>query len=184
MKPFIFLGLLLIAEASSATDSVDWQAACQRNSPIQRLEFNSRSGDPSNDDFSVSIHWRNQQLQKLSLPEAWYTPLQSWRHSLCQGVAVYPLRQGRQLLVLLNFDGRPGLDRFHLLLLDSQTQQVLAQHLNVGELPQKFRYRWQGDKLSVLMVKAYKGQSDGPDDLILGWREFAVKETQILMNWR
>lgn len=187
MKAVFLFGLLSLAQwgfAQNAEPSGNWISTCQPASPIRQLEFTSRSGDFLNDDFTGWIEWRDGSRQQLDVPEAWYLQMPAWRHSLCADLALYPIKPGKQALLVLNFDSRPGLDKFHVLLLDLQTKQVLARQLNVGELPQKFRFRYLGNTLWIQMVKAYKGVSDGPDDLILAWREFRVKDGQILMNWR
>ncbi len=187
IKPLFFSWLVVSAGwAFAATENQPsaWQATCLSASPIKSLNFKSRSGDLTNDDVEVQVIWRNGDVQQLTLPEAWYSQLPNWRGSLCQGLALYPVQSGQKLLLVLSFDGRPRLDRFHVLLVDSQSHKVLDQLLDVGELAPQFRYRWFANKLQLRMVKSYKGISDGPDDLILGWREFSVNGSNLHMSWR
>lgn len=173
-----------IVFANPTDELSDWRASCQQATPLAQIEARSKSGDVTNDDFEIKLRWRDGEVQQLALPEAWYTRMENWRGSLCQGVAVYPLQQGQQLLLVLSFDGRPRLDRFHVILLDSKTHAVLDQQLDLGELAPRFHYRWLSNKLQLRMVKASKGISDGPDDLILGWREVSVKQNKIVLSWR
>ncbi len=116
MRTVLFLAAFTISAAPFANAGDDrfksqWSEACQNAKPPFSLDFKSRSGDPTEDDMTVTLRWSSSSPLVLPVRPALYVKANFVGNSenLCRSVGAFRLPSGH-ILLLIPRDGRPSTD--------------------------------------------------------------------------
>lgn len=191
--------------ADSSASSPDWAAQCElparagRKAQRFEVKFQSPSGDATEDDMqvvlvvgdrSVPLHIR----PHLFWPKGLLSNVQGlcavplgaqWGNAMAK-LSALDVGEGR-ILLLLEEDGRPSLNRLRLVLVDLKRMQVLDNQL-MGEVksvdPQgSWVVLKHGKGHKIRLVRRSLGLSDTLDDFIEGWRWVGVEPQGIRSRW-
>jgi hypothetical protein len=154
------------------------------------VELRSASGDATEDDLSVALHFGKKKVS-VALDPALYTPRHTLKNvdNLCSKLTAIEVRPQRVLL-LLSKNMRPSLDQLDAVLIDTQAQKVLDVLKNVGEIKSGnnlFVLRRQNDQsLDVRLVHETLAGSgcDCPEAAIEEWSRLVFMNDKIAKRSR
>ncbi len=185
-KIFIFLIIGSTAHAFAADRFAEpkWKATCQIGTRTVELKITSKSGHADDDDMDlqVSIDGKNQNLKyKPSLFT--YDGLEKLKAgSACDLLPSYVI--GDKAIILFAVDGRPNLDHLAALLIDVKNGRILDSSFDLGAI-YELDIKKSNDGIRVKLNQGWKKKStsDGPDNLLSGWKIINVGEQKIKATW-
>lgn len=188
-KVFVFFGLMAFSWSTFAYRQTDilpyWSSGCVDVAPLKRVQFQSKSGDVTADDMTVSIEWDNSEVTLLPLAAAWYLRRLelSTASAGCAGIGVHRIHRDFVLLVL-PFDSRPGWEHLALTLVDLRTRAVIDYRNDVGEITDEYKFKKTGNSVDFLMFKSWRKSSNGGEEGVQRWQKFVVKRGKISTVWQ
>ena len=182
-----FATLLSFSALAQTSTKCDFEVKCESF----KLTFKSSSGECVEDDSLVSLTTSsNPTPRKLNLTPAWFYEMYNVGNlkSQCSSTNYksYPSFDfGKQKLILLRSNARPGFDQLQAILLDTKSGN-LVHNLDLG--------RYMRNTLGVLktkkgfklqMIKGNLQQMDCDCDaaILEGWMEVRVVKNKITKNW-
>ena len=111
-----------------------WTAACSFAKGAARLAFQSKSGDPTEDDMTMHVQSSSGE-GALPIPSALYVAghFKSTIPSRCDRLAAYDMPSGNVLLILIR-DDRPSEDRAVALLVAPHAEAIVAGPIELGHI--------------------------------------------------
>jgi hypothetical protein len=195
----VLIGLSILSADAREADAQHWSADCHLNGRDFRVNFDSPSGDPDQDDMRVSLVLPDQRELLLPLLPGTYRrrSVVANQPSLCDGVGAFQVAdrvfKGVEpyLLLWLSVDNRPGWDTLSLALIDLGHGKVLhsaegvapikdpdgRQGLAVQVSPEGFQVRLERQWL-------HNTGTDSAENSIEDWLEIWVRHGRIQRRWR
>lgn len=171
-----------------------FKAKCKLADHEFEISFDSKSGDPLNDDMAISFR-DSKKTARLALKAGLYYPKgvtteKSTPASICDTIPGFEIDAHRALLFLTR-DQRPGYPVLSLALVDVSKGELLNAYENVAEFKQgdsHTRYVARKGKTGFhtrLVREVLKNTgSDGPENYIEDWNVIEVHGHHIIVGWR
>jgi len=181
--------ILLCVSAHSFANELGephWTAICKSN-PVISLNFDSASGDVEADDMSVTLQFSQKKIGIAIQPKL-YRPIPlNGMKSVCDKLPAIAIGK-RYLLVLFGTDDRPNLDRIDAILIDLERQELADTNVAVGsyfDLHHDLHFKIVPSGLRAKLAQGWlkHGGSDGPENLLLGWKTILVSNGKISSRW-
>jgi hypothetical protein len=181
--------ILLCICAPSFADELGephWTAVC-KSTPTISLSFDSDSGDVEADDMTATVRFPQKKMG-IEIQPKLYRPMPlNGLKSICDKLPAIAIGK-KYLLVLFGADERPNLDRIGAVLINLESQEVADTSMAVGSyvnLHHDLRFRIIPSGLRMKMAQGWlkHGDSDGPENLLLGWKTILVSDGKISSRW-
>lgn len=163
-----------------------WDAVCSFPQATFRVEFNSASGDVTEDDMTVAIRWSDDTTTPIAVKPAWFMPgvnLVSDTKNACTKIVGYVLPDKRVLLWFLRND-RPNYDQLQLLLLDINTRRVLDMQNDIGEVANNLTIVTRTAGFSVLLFKEWRLSPGDGEFGVPEWQDIVIEDGRVIARWR
>jgi hypothetical protein len=163
-----------------------WTVICKSN-PVISLKFDSASGDVEADDMSVTLQFPHKKIG-IEIPPKLYRPIPlNGLKSACDKLPAITIGK-RYLLVLFGTDDRPNLDRIDAMLINLESQEVADTNIAIGsyfDLHHDLHFKVISSGLRTKLAQGWlkHGDSDGPENLLLGWKTILVSNGKISSRW-
>src|ERR1700683_2416071 len=181
--------ILLSISAHAFADELGephWTASCKSN-PVISLSFDSDSGDVEADDMSVTLQFPQKKMG-IKIEPKLYRPIPlNGLKRVCDNLPAIAIGK-RYLLVLFGTDDRPNLDRIDAILIDLESQELADTNVAVGSYfdphhDLHFKIVPSGPRAKLAQGWLKHGDSDGPENLLLGWKTILVSNGKISSQW-
>lgn len=188
LKQVLLVASMSIAPcASAATDPfvAHWKETCNyRGTPFE-LRFESKSGDPPEDDMVVTLVWGKRAPLVLPIHEALFVPVafHTDAANYCKSVGAFDWPGGRVLLLIAR-DDRPSYNRLGAVVLDAKTGAFVSELREVGAMRDRLMLLKHGDGYRLLLDRTWHqdandhGEFPAPD-----WLALTNQGGRLSMTW-
>lgn len=177
-RHYILLSVALLfavpARSEESRFVSQWEASCQLPGHRLDIAFRSASGDPTNDDMSVTVTWDREKTSTLAIKPALFVSAGSVSDAKlpCNAVNAFQFRSGN-ILLLLARDDRPSENRLKAVLLNGRTGQAIDIVEDLGEFRGVLTVVRDGDNFRVLMS----------DVAAVDWLVLGERKNRIVHTW-
>ena len=164
-----------------------WSAVCSLPEAVLTVEFNSPSGDVTEDDMIVKVRWSDGSNTLIPVKPGWYTEavnVTSEAENLCTTIVGNALPDKRLLLWFFCND-RPSGDQLQLALLSVADKHVLDTKADIGEIGRDPIIIKRGSGFSVQLLKEWRQVQPGGGEFgVPEWKDIRVENDHIVAAWR
>lgn len=187
----LLLATVATAHADSQSDQnmtrfvSKWQASCTIPGHALQLLFESKCGDPTDDDMTVSIQLDDGPKAMLQLKPALFVAgkLNTKTESQCDTLSAVRLQSGN-LLVLVGRDNRPSEDRLLALLVDGRNGNLLDALEDLGALSDHTELESGPFDVRVKLIRKWKGAGKNREVTpISGWMKIHEMKGKLVKTW-
>ncbi len=189
MRRRFFLALLFLfattAKAESPRFVQKWGANCHASFGAYQLRSVSSSGEPDEDDMSLSIEVGTGRAVANRLKQALFYAgrLSSNVPSQCDNVSTVELPSGN-ILVLIQRDDRPSADRVSAVLLGGKDGVVLDTVFDLGAQDKPAELSKRGDVIRIKLIREWRSGSPEDESVpVSGWLRLADTKGKISYSW-
>lgn len=163
-----------------------WSAACSLPEAALTVEFNSPSGDVTEDDMTVTVRWSDGSSTPIPAAPGWFTEAMNvtWEaENVCTGIVGNAL-PGKRLLLWFFRNDRPDRDQLQLALLSVADKRVLDIKADIGEIAIDPIMINRGSGFSVQLLKESRQNGPGGGEFgVPEWKDIIIKEDHIIAVW-
>ncbi|MES2300308.1 MAG: hypothetical protein V4582_24955 [Pseudomonadota bacterium] len=186
MRLLIFMALLLAlpAQATESRFVSHWEASCDLPAHKLDMAFHSKSGDPTDDDMSVTLAWDGKKGATLPLKPALFVAMGSLSDAkmACPLLNVFQFPSGN-ILLLLTRDDRPSEDRIAAILLDGHTGSTIDVLDDLGEYSGVLNVLRDGAGFRALMNRRWLVDATGREFAAVDWLVIKEGNGRIIHDW-
>jgi hypothetical protein len=156
-----------------------WTTACEGKSGPLWFEFKSISGDPTNDDMTISVRRGVMDRAPVPISSALFIQgkLKSNVVSVCDKVTGVSMRSGH-LLVLVQKDDRPLSDQMVALLIAPISGAVLDVVPDLGAIALDTEFRESENSLQIRLIRPTRGASENGE-----WMSISEVGDRLKIKW-
>ena len=164
-----------------------WSAVCSLPEAALKVEFNSPSGDVTEDDMTVTVRWSDGSGTPIPAEPGWFTEAVkvTWEAENACTTIVGNALPAKRLLIWFFRNDRPNGDQLQLALLSVADKRVLDTKADVGEIPIDPIIIKRGSGFSVQLFKEWRQNGPGGGEFgVPEWKDIIIKEDHIIAIWR
>ena len=163
-----------------------WSAVCSLPEAVLTVEFNSPSGDVTEDDMTATVRWSDGSSTLIPAKPGWFTEAVNvtWEaENVCTRIVGNALPDKRLLLWFLR-NNRPNGDQLQLALLSVADKRVLDTKADIGEIASDPIIIKRGSGFSALLFKERRQNGPGGGEFgVPEWKDIIIKEDHIIAVW-
>ena len=163
-----------------------WSAACSLPEAALTVEFNSPSGDVTEDDMTVTVRWSDGSSTPIPAAPGWFTEAVdvTWEaENVCTRIVGNAL-PGKRLLLWFFRNDRPFRDQLQLALLSVADKRVLDTKADIGQIAFNPIMINRGSGFSVQLNKGSRQNGPGGGEFgVPEWKDIIIKEDHIIAVW-
>src|SRR5215475_2092628 len=163
-----------------------WSAVCSLPEAALTVEFNSPSGDVTEDDMTATVRWSDGSSTPIPVKPGWFTEAVdvTWEaENVCTRIVGNAL-PGKRLLLWFFRNDRPFRDQLQLALLSVADKRVLDTKADIGQIAFNPIMINRGSGFSVQLNKGSRQNGSGGGEFgVPEWKDIIIKEDHIIAVW-